>query len=164
MRRINSESGVTLLEIAIGLMVLFVGGTVLVAGVRSTVSHIGHLGEKQIAIYAAQGQLEQLSATAMDTLWTGAAFAGARGNGQFAPIADLPAAVNGGLGIQIRSADTIDPPDLIDIHVAACWNSQGHQIGEDQNCNGQLDAGEDTNGDGWISSAVMVSTRKAREL
>ena len=71
----------------------------------------------------------------------------------------------GRLTIQIQPADPAHPlqPNLLNLHVAACWRSSGRVIGEDKNLNGRLDAGEDANGSGWMDSPVMISTLIARD-
>lgn len=68
------------------------------------------------------------------------------------------------LTVQIRSADTRTPanPDLLDLHVALCWPTRFGTFGEDDNCNGVMDAGEDANGNGWMDAPVMFSARVAR--
>ena len=79
-------------------------------------------------------------------------------------VLDEPLALQGGrLSIQIRPVPPPGggTPTLLDIHVAACWTSRGRPIGEDRNCNGVLDPGEDANGNGWVDSPAMASTRIA---
>ena len=99
--------------------------------------------------------------TSFDTLWSDPAFASARASGLKVPIAQL---AGGNLSVQIRSADLKTPvtPTVLDLHVSACWQARGRRIGEDLNCNGSLDAGEDPNGNGWLDSPAMASTRVAR--
>jgi hypothetical protein len=128
-----------------------------------TLVHSDYLSNFQVAIHATEGELERLSNEDFDTLWTGAAYAGARQNGQRVDInnAELP---GGALGVQIKPYPAgAANPTLLDLSVAACWASRGRRLGEDQNCNGVLDPGEDANGNGWIDSPAMVSTRIARK-
>ncbi|MBI4597597.1 MAG: hypothetical protein HY737_04250 [Candidatus Omnitrophica bacterium] len=157
-------SGMTLLELVVGVALLVVGIGGLLMGMPSLLFQVDYFSHAQAALNAAQGQLDQLSATPLDTLWTGPAYAGARGNGQSAPLTGLPAGAQGVLTIQIKSGDLHNPgnPSLLDLHVAACWRERGRQIGGDRNCNGQFDVGEQVDADGWLQSPVMVSTRMGR--
>ncbi|MBI3324920.1 MAG: type II secretion system protein [Candidatus Omnitrophica bacterium] len=179
MKRGVSRSGMTLVEVLISVLLLIATGGALLLGMHHASVHADYLSQFQVAMNAAQGELEQLASTSFDTLW---AMAQASPNGQCMGIGEdancngaldagedtngngvLDELLSGGrLAVEIKSADTRNPPSLLDLHVAACWTARGRRIGEDANCNGALDAGEDTNGNGWVDSPVMVSTRVAR--
>ena len=166
------QGGWTLVEILVGTVLLIGGGGAVLLGMNSALIHADYLSQFQVAMNAAQGELEQLSALPFDTLWSGVEFANARANGQRVELPpELAEGLPGGaIAIKIRSADLRNPtnPALLDLYVAACWQSRGRRIGEDQNCNGQLDPGEDGATtlnpvpNGWIDSPAMVSTRIAR--
>ena len=133
----------------------------MLLGMQYAMIHAGYLSEFQVAMDAAQGEVETLSATSFDTLWSGAEFVNARAGGQRVSLPNFP---QGALAIHIRPVPPAAiNPTLLDLQVAACWESRGRRIGEDQNCNGVLDPGEDVNQNGWIDSPVMVSTRVGRE-
>ncbi len=158
----RQRHGWTLVELLIATALILGGGAALLLGMHSALIHAEYLAQFQTAINAAQGELERLSAIPYDTLASGAQFAQARSAGQ---RIDLPTLPGGALAIQIQPVDPSNPTrELLNLHVAACWQSRGRRIGEDQNCNGQLDPGEDrpTPGNNWIDSPVMVSTRIAR--
>jgi prepilin-type N-terminal cleavage/methylation domain-containing protein len=54
-------------------------------------------------------------------------------------------------------------PDLLRITVTVCWRQKnGRVIGEDTNLSGQLDAGEDRNGNVILDSVAQVITFIAR--
>lgn len=54
---------------------------------------------------------------------------------------------------------TIINSNLLRVTSTFCWRQKnGRIIGEDTNLNGQLDAGEDLNGDGMIDSPVRILT------
>ena len=177
--------GLTLVEVLIGTALLVVGGGALLVGIRYTTIHADYLSQCQVAMNAAQGLLEQLAATDFSLLTGGqygAAFAGAQrcwledlncngaqdaGEEAFGTSRVSSLLGGGTLDLQIRqpaddAARNPDNPALLDLHVAACWQSRGRAIGEDRNCNGVLDSGEDANTNGWIDSPVMVSTRVGR--
>lgn len=49
--------------------------------------------------------------------------------------------------------------NLIDLRIVACWRQRaGRIIGEDRDLDGQLDAGEDANGNGKLDSPVELNT------
>jgi hypothetical protein len=182
-----------LVEVLIGSILLIGGGGALAIGMHYATVHADYLNQYQVAMNAAQGLLEHLVATDFDTLASAPEFNAARTTGQRCWLEDLncnglPDAGedvngnnqldsgvlgNGALSIRIRQTpeDQVrnpDNPSLLDLHVAACWRSKGRPISEDQNCNGQLDAGEDGSmsnptPNGWIDSPVMVSTRVGRD-
>lgn len=172
------HGGMTLVELLVGTLLLVGGGGALLLGMQYAMAHVDYLTSYQTAMNAAQGQLNTLSATAFDTLWSTAQ---ANPNGYRLCVGedvncngvldagedtDGNGLLNGTrLGIQIKNADMRNPlnPTLLDLHVAACWNARGRRLGEDLNCDGDLDPGEDTNGNGWIDSPAMVSTRIAMQ-
>ena len=153
--------GLTLIELMIGVVLLLIGVGGLLMGMPSMLFQVDYLSHAQASLNAAQGQLDQLAATSFDTLW---ASAQANPNGQSAALNGLPPGTNGRLAVQIKSGDFHNPgsPALLDVHVAACWQERGRQIGGDLNCNGQLDAGEQADAEGWIQSPIMVATRIGR--
>jgi type II secretory pathway pseudopilin PulG len=56
--------------------------------------------------------------------------------------------------------DDTDPEFLL-VTVSVCWRQGNRIIGEDLNLNGELEAGEDTNGNGIIDSTVELVTQVA---
>ena len=186
--------GLTLVELLIGIALLLVGGSALLLGMNTSMVHADFLTQMQIVLNAAQGRLEELSATSFDTLWTDARFGQARpavaGALPALPIglcrgvgedANCDGVLNAGedlngnnrldepvpgarLSVQIRSADARNPanPALLDLYVSGCWASRGRAIGEDRNCNGRLDVGEDANGNTLMDGPVALTTRIGR--
>jgi len=55
--------------------------------------------------------------------------------------------------------DSITDPSVLTINTSVCWRQGNRVIGEDQNLNGVLNTGEDTNGNGYIDSPVGLSAR-----
>ena len=198
-----SERGMTLVELLVGTALLVGGGGALVMGMHYGMIHSEYLTNFQVAMNAAQGKLEELASTDLDTLWNGAAYQNAKGatgmcmglgedrdcdgvldtasptedvNGN--GVLDEPLA-GARLIIQIHATPIISPddwcappptacaapttvptnPTLLDLHVAACWSTRGRNFGEDVNCNGQLNVGEDLDADTWADSPAMASTR-----
>ena len=161
----------TLTEVLVGAALLVGGGGALLMGMHYTLIHSDYLNDVQVAVYAAQGELERLSNEDFEVLRTGATYVNARRDCALGPCGQLVALNNpdlpgGNLGIQIKPFPRTAPfatATLLDLSVAACWTSRGRRMGEDQNCNGVLDPGEDANANGWIDSPAMVSTRVASQ-
>ena len=181
--------GLTLVEVVIGTALLTVGGGALLLGMNMAMMHTDYLIQMQVAMNAAQGELEQLGSASFDTLanvngefaqaWAPSGQCRGMGedkncNGQLDTgedrngnaLLDEPL-LGGRLSLQIRNADVRNPnsPAMLDLIVSACWKSRGRQIGEDRNCNGVLNTTpvkEDINNNGLLDSPVMLSTRIAR--
>lgn len=180
-----SQRGMTLVELVIGTAILVGGGGALLMGMNYAMLHEDYLSDFQVAMNAAQGRLEELSATEFSTLWSPIgeyAFAQTaagqcmgmgedrdcdgvqdanepdlNGNGAL----DEPLA-GGRLWVRIQSSiPAAANPTLLDLYVSACWTTRGRAISEDVNCNGRLDAGEDVNANGLLDAPVSVSTRVA---
>jgi prepilin-type N-terminal cleavage/methylation domain-containing protein len=50
-------------------------------------------------------------------------------------------------------------PEFLLVTISVCWKQGGRVIGEDTDLDGNLDAGEDKNGNGMIDSPVELVTR-----
>lgn len=158
----SSPTGFTIVEFLVGMALLVGGSGALLMSMEYSNGYTAYLREVQLAMNKVYGRIEQLAASSFDTLWTGPEFHQARGGTQGETVSGLQ---NGRLAIQIRGADPENPgdPELLDIHISACWRSHNNRfIGEDRNCNGFMDPGEDVNGNGWLDSPAMVSTRIAQ--
>ncbi len=188
-QELHSTIGMTLVELLIGSALLVGGGGALLLGIQYSLAQSGYFNQVQVAMNAAQGRLEELSSLPFDSLWedgsAGGTFGAARlpfpANPPYPRLLDHPAAgtpfanMNGQLAIQIRRVPPGNnpvTPNLLDIHVAACWQFQGRRIGERQN-NDPVPAWDDSTvacadgtADGstnwWVDSPVMVSARVAR--
>ena len=181
----SRRRGMTLVELLVSTALLVGGGGALLVGLHYSMLHADYLGSDQVAMNAVQGKLEELAATNFDTLLTGVTFQGARtAAGQCMGLgedANCSGTLNGGedvngngvldeplsggrLNVRIWSSIAgAASPTLLDLHVSACWPTHGRTIGEDQNCNGQWDVGEDVNGNGLLDSPATASSRVARK-
>ena len=164
-RHLANRQGITLVDLLLGTMLLVSGTAATVLALQQSSRYGDFLAQRQVALYAVHGRLEQLTAIDVETLWNDPVYAPARALGGLAepqPLSDLPEAM---LTIQIRNADPLDAvnPALLDVQVAFCWRYSGWLVtGEDVNCDGVLDALEDANGNQWMDAPVAVSTRLAR--
>ena len=188
-RKMAYQHGFTLVELLIGTTIFLLGSGALLAGMNQAMIQSDYLAQYQVVLNASQGLLEEVTLTPFNTLWTGVQFGDARRTLAAAPMGqcvgmgedrncsgtlDAGEDLNGNgvlddplpggrLAMQVHPFSPGDPnPSLLDVHIAACWNARGRVVGEDRNCNGVLDPGEDDNGNGWMDSPVMVSTRVAR--
>jgi len=185
-----AAKGLTLVELLIGAALLTAGGGALLLGMNTAMTHTDYLAQYQVAMNAAQGQLEQLVAAPFDSLWNGLEYQAARNdtawprgqcvgmgedrncNGRLDAGEDLDGdnvldepLPGGRLSIMIRAADPRNPanPSLLDLYVAGCWQVRGRRIGEDQNCNGRLEFAEDSNPRNQLmDSPVALNTRIGR--
>ena len=162
--------GFTLVETLLGVFLLLGAGGALLVGMQQAMMSADYLRQLHAVVNAAQGRLEQLTATPFETLATGAEFASAWTVGRSEALTGLPEITDGRLSIQIRQPVDDDQlnnpgnPAVVTLHVAACWRFRGRLIaGDDKNCNGVLDADEAASGvDGLITSPVMLSTRMTK--
>lgn len=74
----DMHRGMTLIEVLIGTALLTGAGGALLMSLNAGIAHSDYLAQLQIAVNAAQGQLERIAATDFATLRTGVAFQGAR--------------------------------------------------------------------------------------
>ncbi len=65
--------------------------------------------------------------------------------------------MHGDTSVEFNPPDDI-LTDLIQVEVVVCFQAGRRIVGEDQNLNGILDSGEDTNADNKISSPVSLKT------
>lgn len=189
-RHRRAQRGMSLIEVLISTGLLVGGGGALLVGMSQGFLLVNFLTEQQVALQAAQGMLEELAAADFDELATsnnvllgaarGTAGAGVcmgedkncdgiispgevdtNGNGRADRV--LP---TGRLNFRIRAipGEALSTATQVDLIVSASWRSGRRCIGgEDRNCSGVLDAGEDANGNGWMDTPVMVSTRVSRK-
>ena len=154
------RGGMTLVEILIATFLLVVGLGTLLFGMHYAMIHAEYVKQAQVAMNAAQGQLEQLAAADFDTaLLTDAGYCTGTCTNTRRPVLTLNG-ITGQLAIQIRPVPLADTtPDLLDIHVAACWQQRGRVIGE---ANGAVACADGADVGWWVDSPISASTRVAR--
>ena len=150
----SSKSGFTLVEVLVtagvvvvvltGLMQLFIYCRALADMAANTA----------FAVTEAQDKMEEIRNTSYDLITTNYVSGGTPGN-----IFSLGA--HGAVGsIYIDSSNS----DLLRVDVSVGWrNINGRVIGEDLDLDGDIDAGEDVNGNSKLDSPVMLSTSIARK-
>jgi len=158
----RGERGMTLVEILIGATLLVGGGGALLFGMHYAMMHASFLRQEQVAMNAAQSQLEQLAAADFDALTADAGYCAGTCANTRRPVLTLNG-ITGQLAIQIRPVPLTDTtPDIVDIHVAACWNQRGRAIGEANGATTCADGAADGAANWWVDSPVMVSIRVAK--
>ncbi len=139
-----SQKGLTLPELLIATLIFTVAFAGILLGILSCMELSEMTQHSTAALYASKSRIAaientpfaQISANYNNTTFT-------------APDVNGIGVVN----INSPSADTWD------VTVTFCWRqTTGRIIGEDTNLNGQLNAGEDQNGNGILDSPVKLTT------
>ena len=147
------EEGFTLLELlfAVSILVAVIAGMVRLFVFTSTQADIA--GRKTIAVSEAQTKLEEIRNHDYDLVATDYGSGGTPGNTFNLSLID-------GMGvIYIDSSNA----ELLVLEVVVSWNNKYNRVvGEDQDLDGVLDAGEDTNSNGKLDSSVELITYLTR--
>jgi type II secretory pathway pseudopilin PulG len=161
LQTMTPRGGMTLVEVLIATFLLVVGLGALLFGMHYVMIHAAYVRQAQVAMNAAQGQLERLAAQDFDALMADAGYCtGTCASTRTVQQSSLP---GGLLAIQIRPAPLDDTtPAFLDIHVAACWQARGRAIGEANGATQCADGTADGAANWWVDSPVVVSTRVAR--
>lgn len=138
----SNRAGFTLVELMIAVMIL-VGA---VAGILLSYLRCLELNEisrcSSRALQAANSRMEQVKSTAFN---------------QIKPNFHLNTYTVSGLNAGGVSYVDDSNPDLLLVTTSVCWRlSNGRMFGEDLNLDGQLQAGEDQNGNGILDSPVQI--------
>lgn len=149
----RKKQGFTLLELmfAVAILVTVVSGMVRLFVFTSTQADIA--GRKTIAVSEAQTKLEEIRNTDYSLITTNYGSGGTPGN-----TFDL-SLIDGKGVIYIDSSNA----ELLVLEVVVSWNNKYNRVvGEDQDLDGVLDAGEDANSNGKIDSSVELITYLTR--
>lgn len=141
--------GFTLAELLVAVIILgLVLGGLLQVFIRSSV--LAELAyNKTVAMSEAQGKMEEIRNYDYDSIAADYASGGAQGN-----TFSLSQLTGTGV-IYIDSSNA----DLLEVEIVVSWqNKYGRIVGEDLDLDGELDSGEDADGNGKLSSiATLVS-------
>lgn len=144
----KSLTGFTLIELVIGSGVLLMS----ILGVIAVYNHsilLNRVSEERIlAFESARGKLEEMRNHSFATLQADYGPGGTPGN-TFTPTGLT------GMG-SVQFFDQGNP--ALGVRVIVCWREKGRLFGEDQDLDGQFDAGEDANGNGRLNSPVELVT------
>ncbi len=143
---IKKRTGFTFVELLISTVLL----ASLFTGVMLTILKSMELSEltnnSSLAVLAAQNKLAEIENTAFNQVFAN------YNNATFNP--------NGLNGKGVTYVDNAIPK-VLSITVVVCFKqANGRLLGEDSNLNGQLDAGEDKDGDGKLDSIIQFTTAK----
>lgn len=150
----RNEQGLTMVELMIVVMILVfvVTGMVQTFLYASTIADIAR--NKTLAVTDASSKLEQIRNHPFDDITTDYVSGGTPGD-----LFDLTTLTGKGK-IYIDTTD----PELLVVKVVVCWQNKYNRIlGEDLDFDGVLDAGEDVDGDGEISSPLELVTYVAEK-
>lgn len=149
--RLKNE-GFTLVEvmIATGILATIITGMIRLFILTSIQSDLA--GEKTAAISEAQSKLEEIRSASYDLIPL------LYGSGSGGDVFD-PILLDGKGVIYIDSSNT----ELTEMEVVISWRSDnGRVIGEDLNLDGDLDPGEDLNGNNKLDSPAQLATMITR--
>ena len=153
-RKKKALPGITLVELLLSLFI----GVVVFGALLSLINYTSTLSEiarnKVNAMNAARQKIEQFKSDVQinfDNAVTEYT------NNTKGPVF-TPVGVNGRGRITLNAVAG-GGGDLFDVTVVICWRQRNNRvIGEDSNLNGQLNAGEDTNGNGALDSPCTLTT------
>ncbi|MDD4954470.1 MAG: prepilin-type N-terminal cleavage/methylation domain-containing protein [Candidatus Omnitrophica bacterium] len=143
----KTKKSFTIIEVLIALAILIIAISSILVTYLSCFMLIDTDKNINIATNAAQALMEEIRSTPFTEIMNDY-------NGLNFTINDIPES----MGV-VYVDDT--NPELLQITISACFRHRGRVIGEDSNLNGNLDVGEDVNGNGIIDSPVELTTRIA---
>lgn len=140
--RPRSRQGYTLVEILVAAFILVIAVTaILVSYIRCLeLNEVSR--NSSVGIRAARSKMEEIKSTAFSQIKAG--YHGASFN---------VAGLNGKGVSYVIDTD----PTILEIWVSVSWQQKsGRVYGEDNNLNGQINAGEDANANGRLDSPVQI--------
>ena len=147
----KKNSGFTMVEVLIvaGILGFSITGMILLFNYTNVTTELA--AKKSWAVNNAQNKIEEMRNYTYDQIATDY---GTDPGNKFSI-----SSINGMGRIYIDSSNA----ELLTVDVVVCWlDKYSRVVGEDTNRNGQLDAGEDTDGDGLIDSTVHLTTMITR--
>jgi len=153
MQRLITKRAFTLVEliVVVGILSLVITGMLQLYIYTSAQAEMG--GNKTSAITEAQAKIEEIRNHDFDDIAIDYGAGGTPGN-----TFDLTLLSGKGV-IDVDDSN----PELLVLEVAVSWrNKYSRVIGEDFDLDGQLDGGEDINGDGKLSSPITLMSMITR--
>jgi type II secretory pathway pseudopilin PulG len=142
--KMKNNDGFTLVELLVATVIIiiaFVG--VLLSFIRCM--ELSEMSKNSsLAVSAAKTRMSQINNTPFTLI-----------KNNFDKIAFDPDGLNG------KGVSYIDDSisDLLEVKITVCWQQKnGLVVGEDQNCDGIYDVGEDLNGNGELDSPLAMVT------
>jgi prepilin-type N-terminal cleavage/methylation domain-containing protein len=145
----KNNKGFTLAEVLIVIGIVAVALTAMIQLYIYTSMQAKVAAEKTLALAEVQNTIENIRNHPFEDITIDYASGGSPGD-----VLSLDS-LTGFSYIYVNSSTA----DIMTIDIPVCWRSiMNRVIGEDQNLNGVLDVGEDTDSDGKIGSPVTLST------
>lgn len=155
MLKLQTNRGFTLTEVLVSAAILVVVSVGLIQVFLRASALSSLSGNMTIAMSEAQDKIEEIRNHDFDLIMTDYVSGGTPGD-----IFSL-SEVTGTGKIYISNAN----PDLLEMEVVISWQEKDDRvIGEDQDLDGVLDAGEDINGNGQLDSTARIITYLARRM
>ena len=139
---VGNEKALTLTEIMVATVIMLL----TIAGILTSFLRCLELQEmarnQSMAVKASKSKLEEMNNTVFNQIK--------------ANFNNVTFTANGLNGIGVSYVNDANP-NLLLIRISFCWRqANGRVVGEDKNLNGQVNAGEDTNGNGLIDSPTTL--------
>ena len=145
LRSSHIQRGFTLVEVLVASAVLILATTGILLSYLRCLELNEVSRNSSLAVKVAKSKMEEIKSTAFNNIRT-----------TFHQVNySVP-------GLTARMVSYVDDStaDLLEVTVTVCWQQQNGRIyGEDINLNGQLDGGEDTNGNGILDSPVKLVSK-----
>jgi len=155
MLKLRTNRGFTLTEVLVSAAILVVVSVGLIQVFLRASALSSLSGNMTIAMSEAQDKIEEIRNHDFDLIMADYVSGGTPGD-----IFSL-SEVTGTGKIYISNAN----PDLLEIEVVVSWQEKDDRvIGEDQDLDGVLDAGEDINGNSQLDSTARIITYLARRM
>ncbi len=158
------RGGFTLVEAAVSMFVIGLVGVGVSSTLAYTLQSVNDSTERALAMEAAIQEMETVRSVVFTnfTAYFPGGVAGTTLRSGFL-INSMPDQIQGGAPIRRAMGLTefvtrTSTPDSILVRVTVCYRSVNRIYGEDQNLDGNLDAGEDANANGIMDSPVQLTS------
>lgn len=140
----SNLKGFTLIEVMIGAFILASVILSIIAAYITCFELVYTSRNMTFAVNSAKAKMEEIRDYNFYGIY-------ADYNNQTFSIAELPASESRGI-IYVDNSS----PDLLKVTISVCWRQRSRLIGEDNNLNGAIDAGEDINHNDIIDSPAQL--------
>lgn len=163
----RARKALTLVEVLVSVFIVSLVTSAMLMAFPPLFEGINLISQSVQAWEAARREMETLKSSVFDAAFLGAnprVFYDPADPAASTPVANpfTPAGVNQATGVyyveRMHNSANALLNDIVDVEAVVCFKAGRRVVGEDQNLNGVLDAGEDLDHNGKISSPVTLRT------